>query len=173
VDRFASGLLHCIALTLVLLVISGAETLHAQAADNRAPSFSLPDAEGRFVGLDDFRGRIVVLNFWATWCAPCRHEMPAFVRLQSRYPDRVSFVGVSVDEKGWSVINPFVREIGVNYTILLDQDSATLERYGDPSALPATFLIDEEGTLRVIIQGMVSEADLDEILKLMLSGAAI
>jgi peroxiredoxin len=159
-----------VAVALIAVLGADATAQSTGQADNRAPAFRLPDASGAIVSLDDFEGHLVVLNFWATWCAPCRHEMPAFVRLQDRYRDDVRFVGISVDVKGWPVITPFVEEIGVNYTILLDRDSAVLERYGDPSALPATFLIDGDGRMQVIIQGMVSESDLDEILQMMLRG---
>jgi peroxiredoxin len=139
-------------------------------SDNTAPAFTLPDRDGNEVSLADFRGKIVVLNFWATWCAPCRYEMPAFVRLQSKLGDKVQFVGVSVDTVGWGPINEFTDEIGINYPIVWDPESAVIERYGDPSALPSTFLIDEEGAIRVIIAGMVSESDLDDILQMMIRG---
>lgn len=142
----------------------------AQSPDNKAPSFTLADRHGSDVSLSDFRGKIVVLNFWATWCAPCRYEMPAFVRLQSKLGDKVQFVGVSVDTVGWGPINEFTDEIGVNYPIVWDPESSVIERYGDPSALPSTFLIDEDGVIRVIIAGMVSESDLDDILQMMIRG---
>lgn len=160
--------------TLMLAVIMSfalaVPAADAQSRDNEAPRFSLPDPDGRTVSLDDFKGKIAVVNFWATWCGPCRYEMPAFVRLQNKHREHVRFVGISVDEKGWRAITPFTQEIGVNYTILWDEGSKTLERYGDPSALPATYLIDRDGKLRVFIQGMVSETDLDEILQLMIRG---
>jgi peroxiredoxin len=142
----------------------------AQSTVNKAPDFALPDRNGTDVSLTDFRGKIVVLNFWATWCAPCRYEMPAFVRLQSKLGDKVQFVGISVDTVGWGPINEFTDEIGVNYPIVWDPESAVIERYGDPSALPSTFLIDEQGVIRVIIAGMVSESDLDDILQMMIRG---
>jgi peroxiredoxin len=160
-------------LFLALVVSVAIDPARAQSTDNLAPEFSLPDAAGNHVTLSDFRGDLVVLNFWATWCGPCRYEMPAFVRLQDRYRDDVRFVGVSVDEAGWSAISPFTKEIGVNYSILWDMDSSTLAAYGDPSALPATYVIDRNGRIQVIIQGMVSESDLEEILLLLLDGVSL
>lgn len=160
---------------LALAVALGAASAPAagQSTDNRAPEFALPDASGNDISLSDFLGKIVVVNFWATWCAPCRYEIPAFIRLQKRYADDVQFIGISVDEEGWPVINRFADEMGVNYPIVWDEGSVTLDRYGDPSALPTTFLIDPEGTLSVIIQGMVTENDLAEILDMMIQGDAI
>jgi peroxiredoxin len=142
----------------------------AQSTLNKAPDFALPDRHGNEISLTDVQGTIVVLNFWATWCAPCRYEMPAFVRLQSKLGEKVQFVGVSVDTVGWGPINQFTDEIGVNYPIVWDPESDVIERYGDPSALPSTFLIDEEGVIRVIIAGMVSESDLEGILEMMIRG---
>jgi peroxiredoxin len=155
---------------LLVASISMAFGAVALAQSSPAPAFSLPDADGKNVSLDDFKGSIAVVNFWATWCGPCRYEMPAFVRLQNKHRENVRFVGISVDDAGWRAITPFTREIGVNYTILWDEGSKTLGRYGDPSALPATYLIDRDGKLRVFIQGMVSEKDLDEILQMMIRG---
>ena len=112
-----------------------------------APDFELKDASGRIVKLSDYRGKVVVLDFWATWCPPCRQEIPGFVALQSKYKERgVEVIGVSFDES-WALVKPFMQSNGINYTVVLgDQEIA--QRYGGITGIPTTFVIDREGVIR-------------------------
>lgn len=112
-----------------------------------APSFELPDLKGEKVSLAALSGKVVLLNFWATWCTPCRAEMPGMERLWRQYHDRgLAIVAISVDEGGEKRIASFVRRLNLSYPILLDPQSDTADRY-DVSGLPASFLIDGEGRL--------------------------
>lgn len=142
---------------------------YAVGGDGNAPDFTLPTMEGDDLTLSDLRGKVVVLNFWATWCAPCRYEIPYFIRLQEKYREDVAFVGISVDKEGWEVVRPFAEEYGVNYPLLLD-DGIVSEEYGGAYVLPTTFVLDRDGNIVVFAPGMVHEEDLTEVLEMVLEG---
>ena len=111
-----------------------------------APDFELKSLDGKNVKLSDFRGKAVLLNFWATWCGPCKIEMPWFVELQKQYgPQGLEVVGVAMDDASQEDIAKFAREMGVNYTILLGTDSVG-DRYS-VSVFPTTFFVDRDGKL--------------------------
>ena len=110
-----------------------------------APDFSLPNLKGETVRLKDFRGKVVILDFWATWCGPCRMEIPHFQELVKRHKQRgLVVVGVAMDEPGAEVVKPFVKKSGIEYVVLLG-DTYTANRYGGVNALPTTFVIDRQG----------------------------
>ena len=110
-----------------------------------APDFELTSLDGRRVKLSDFRGKAVLLNFWATWCAPCKVEMPWFVELQKRYGnDGLVVVGVAMDDTEATKIAQFASEMGVNYPVLLGTDRVS-EDYGNVQYLPTSFFIDRDG----------------------------
>lgn len=112
-----------------------------------APDFDLQSLEGKNVKLSDFRGKAVLLNFWATWCEPCKFEMPWFVELQKEYgPQGFQIVGVAMDDASNEDIAKFARQMGVNYPILLGKE-AVGQSYGGVNVLPTTFFIDRDGKL--------------------------
>jgi peroxiredoxin len=112
-----------------------------------AYDFELVDADGRQVRLSDFKGKVVVLDFWATWCPPCRKEIPGFVALHNELQSKgVEVVGVSLDDD-WEPVRPFMSSFDITYTIVLgDQDVA--DRYGNVRSIPTTFVIDRDGIIR-------------------------
>lgn len=113
----------------------------------QAPDFTLTDENGRKVKLSDFRGKVVVLNFWATWCGPCELEIPWFVEFEQQYRSKgLEIVGVSMDEDGWQAIKPFIGQHRINYPVLLGNDSVG-QLYGGVDSLPTTFIIDRDGTV--------------------------
>jgi thiol-disulfide isomerase/thioredoxin len=122
------------------------------------------DLQGGTQSLGRFEGKIVVLNFWATWCAPCREEMPAFARLQSRWGDKgVQFVGISNEDAGR--VEPFARSLGVNYPLWVggDEVGELSRRLGNRlAALPHTVLIDRSGAVLESKVGAYPEADLEK-----------
>jgi len=103
------------------------------------------DANGNSVKLSDYRGKVVLLNFWATWCGPCALEIPWFIDFEQQYKSRgLEVIGVSMDDDGWNVVKPYIAEHKVNYRVLLGNDSVT-QLYGGVDSLPTTFLVDREG----------------------------
>ena len=127
-----------------------------------APPFSLKDGEGKDVSLGDYRGKVVLLNFWATWCGPCKIEIPWFVEFQQKYKDRgFAVLGVSMDEEGWEVIKPYLEKNPINYRILLGTDMVA-EQYGGVDSLPTTFLIDTEGRIASTHVGLVSKSEYEK-----------
>lgn len=125
---------------------------------NRAPDFVLQDLSGRDVRLSDFRGRPVIINFWATWCPPCREEMPRIQKFYRRFADRIVVLGIDVGESR-DQVKRFVEKAGFAWTFLLDTDTKVTERYA-VFAIPATFFLDSKGVIQAKYLGPLSEAQL-------------
>ncbi len=120
-------------------------SVHAMQNRKPAPDFTLRDASGAKVKLSDLRGKVVLLNFWATWCGPCVIEIPWFESFEQQYKSKgFEVVGVSMDEDGWKAVKPFVAEHKMNYPVLLGDDSVS-QLYGGLDSLPTTFIIDRDG----------------------------
>jgi peroxiredoxin len=145
--------------------------------DSLAPDFLLEDTGGNEVRLSDYRGRPVVLNFWATWCRPCRKEMPQLVAASERYGDEgLVVIGLNLQE-GRSIIEPFAQDYGVDFPILIDRDGEVGDEYR-LLGLPTTYFIDKSGVIRSIftgplqgesdgvnVAGAIGESDLDSRIK--------
>src|SRR5262245_4812758 len=114
------------------------------------------------IRLSALRGQVVVLNFWATWCAPCREEIPVLNDLHHRYGAQgLNVIGVSLDDDGWSAVAPFVSELGVTYQITLGDDEVA-NAFGGVTALPATFIIDRDGIIHVHYKGPLTRGQFEE-----------
>jgi peroxiredoxin len=155
---------------------SSAKGVKDQQDRKPAPNFSLKDSNGQTVQLSEYKGQVVLLNFWATWCAPCRIEIPWFKEFERDYKNRgFSVLGVSLDEEGWEVVKPYVEESAINYRILMGNDTVA-DQYGGVSALPTTFLIDPDGRIAAVHVGLVSKddykKDIESLLGKSASGAA-
>src|SRR5467141_880993 len=112
-----------------------------------APDFTLETPDGKNVSLSNYRGQAVMLNFWATWCGPCKIEMPWFVELQKEYgPQGLQILGVAMDDSSKEDIQKFAKDMGVNYTILIGRE-AVGQAYGGVDVLPTTFFIDRDGNI--------------------------
>jgi peroxiredoxin len=113
-----------------------------------APAWQLKDVNGTVVSFDQFKGKVVVLDFWATWCAPCRSEIPGYIALQEKYARAgLVMVGVSLDREGPEVVKKFMTDQKINYQIVLG-DEKIAEAFGGVEAIPTTFIIDRQGTIR-------------------------
>ena len=128
-----------------------------------APDFQLMDLDGNSVRLADLRGKAVLLNFWATWCPPCKIEMPWFVDLQKQYgPQGLQIVGVAMDEgNAHDAVAKFAKDMGLNYTVLLGNDKVA-DQYGGVDALPTTFVIGRDGTIVTRVFGLVSHSEIED-----------
>jgi peroxiredoxin len=115
-----------------------------------APAWKLKDVNGNVVTSEQFKGKVVVLDFWATWCGPCLREIPGYVDLQRKYGnDGLAIVGLSIDEgsKAATLVKDFATKYGINYQMLM-ADDAVQAAFGGTDAIPTTFLIDRDGQIR-------------------------
>jgi peroxiredoxin len=133
-----------------------------------APDFTLTDASGRTVKLSDYRGDVVLLNFWATWCSPCKVEIPWFVEFQRTYRDRnFTVLGVSFDDDGWKAVKPYIEAKTVDYPVMVGDDNVSME-FGGIESLPTTLLIDREGRIAVTHVGLCGRNDYETEIKSLL-----
>ena len=127
-----------------------------------APEFTLKDAGGKVVHLADYRGKVVLLDFFATWCGPCKIEIPWFTEMERKNKDRgFAVLGVAMDDEGWEVVKPFLSEMAVNYRVVIGDD-ATAQLYGGVEALPTTFLIDRSGKIAAVHVGLANKKDFED-----------
>lgn len=136
---------------------------------NLAADFTLSDASGRPVTLSEFRGKVVLLNFWATWCVPCTAEIPLLVGFEQQYHDRgFEVLGVALDEDGWKSVKPFLEAKHVNYPVMIADDTIA-RAYGGLEAVPMTLIIDKSGRIAATHVGICKEneceADIQALLK--------
>jgi peroxiredoxin len=122
-----------------------------------APDFTLNDSNGTSIKLSDYKGKVVLLNFWATWCHGCGTEIPWFIEYENKYKDSgLAIIGASMDDDGWKVVKPFVEEKKMNYPVVLC-NADLCKQYG-VDALPVTVLIDREGKIVASYAGVVDRA---------------
>lgn len=130
-----------------------------------APNFSLETRNGDTFTLQEHEGKVVVLNIWATWCGPCRKEIPDFIELHGQMKDEgVIFAGVSVDENGWADVRPYAEKMEINYPIMV-ADGTFSRKYGPFRAIPTTFIINKLGKVEYVGAGMLTKEKLQPILK--------
>ncbi len=148
------------------------DRIGGDAKGQAAPDFELKDLAGKQVRLSDYRGKVVLLNFWATWCPPCKEEIPWFVDLQQRYGAQgLQVIGVAMDDSGEKAIASFAHELGVNYPVLLGKESVA-HAYGDVQFLPQTFYVGRDGKILSQVQGLVNRKEIEERVKNALAGSA-
>jgi peroxiredoxin len=179
VTRFASFLL----LFVFAPGVAQAPPAFAASADEvwvpaedreKAPRLSLRDLQGKKRQLSELKGQIVVVNFWATWCAPCKVEMPEFTKVHAEYRDRgVEFVGAAHESRSSkNKVEEFVRRLEIQFPIWLEASLDHLEAFRVDPALPATVIVDAQGRVAARIKGVTDAAELRELLDRVLSEAA-
>ena len=145
---------------LIAALAAGFAPLAALVPNQPAPAFSLKSLDGKTLALADLKGKIVVVNFWATWCPPCREEIPDFVEFYNENRAKgLEIVGVSVDEMTAQQIRPFVDKNKITYPVAMVTNKI-LKDYGPIPAIPTTFVIDKKGVVRHAQEGMMDKASL-------------
>ena len=146
----------------------GQELTEAPIAGYIAPQFTLTSTVGEEIALADYLGQPVVLNFWATWCPPCRAEMPHFQAASVKYNGQAMILGVDQGEPA-SIVSDFGSALNISYPLLVDQDNSVNRSYG-VSALPTTVLIDSKGVVAEVITGIVNQAVLEDRIERLIAG---
>lgn len=167
-----------LALAAILLLVAGCSRSGKTAQDTPelrpdserkpAPTFELKDASGATITMADYRGKVVLINFWATWCGPCKVEIPWFIEFQQKYKDRdFAVLGISMDEDGWKSVKPYVEQHKMNYRVLIGDEKLT-DLYGGIDSLPTSFIVDRAGRIAAAHFGLVDKSDYqNEIIKLL------
>ncbi len=131
----------------------------------QAPDFSLPTLDGETVTLSQFKGKPVVLNFFATWCPACKGEIPGFVNIYNRYKDKgLVMLGISLDTNPRDALPPFIKENGIPYPIVIG-NREVMEKYGGIQSIPTTFFVDKTGQITNVHIGYLDENALEEAVK--------
>ncbi len=157
------------ALAALYLVLPARVPADNTAASPRkvAPEFVLNDANGALVRLSAYKGKVVLLNFWATWCHGCQEEIPWFVQFESKYESNgLAVIGVSMDDDGWKSVKPFLEEKKLNYTVVIGNEP--LGKLYGLSAMPMTLLIDREGKIAASYSGVIDRAKCESDLQALL-----
>jgi len=167
-----------LALTIAIAGFSGCGTKSAGAPAPRVlgnePNVTFKDLLGKDIPLSSLKGKVVVVNFWATWCEPCRTEIPWMIAYQQKYADKgFTMLGVAMDEEGKSAVDPFLQstkfdvggqQTAVNYPIVLGNDDIA-DKFGGMLGLPTSVVISRDGKIVKRYIGLVNEADLDKQIK--------
>ena len=139
------------------------------SAGDSIPAIKLQDADGRVWTNSDWDGKLVLLNFWATWCAPCRREMPYFEEAQKKYAESgFTVIAISVDRKGWEVVRPYLAELQPTFPVLL-ADESTRKSFGTIRSLPTTFFVHRNGRVHARHVGSLSRTHLQNHIESLLS----
>jgi len=152
-------------LTVMLVLTLTVGSLLASGNSKKAPDFTLETGKGSAVTLSKLQGKVVLVNFWATWCGPCRAEIPGFLEVYKEYKSKgFEIVGISLDQDGWKKVIPFVERFKIDYPIVMG-NLKVVEAYGNFNAIPTSFLVDKKGNIVNEHVGYLSKEDLIKLIK--------
>jgi thiol-disulfide isomerase/thioredoxin len=146
------------------------ENAYKQQKDGnkKAPDFTLKDTDGNEVTLSDYKGKIIILDFWATWCGPCRMSIPDLISIQSKYKDDLIIIGISLDDgRTQGNVKPFMNSVGINYPVVFGTMDVVND-YGNIYAIPTSFIIDQSGNIVNSHIGLVPKENIEGEIDLLL-----
>lgn len=149
----------------IIVILLGCGKTSDEKNPNPGFDFDLPDLNGEIVSLEDFRGKVLIINFWATWCPPCEEEMPKLNQLHKRYKNEgLVVIGIALDKDSLNLVKPFVRKKGIGYPILVGNEQV-LRGVKDFSGVPTTLILDQKGNIKKKYDGSFDKDDLEKSLK--------
>lgn len=148
-------------------VTENAQYVPSSSTTSKAPDFTLLDTEGKKISLSNYAGKVVIVDFWATWCPPCRRGIPDLIDIQKQFKNKVAVIGISVDTDTKSKVVPFMKSMGINYPVVF-ANSEVVQSYGGIDAIPTSFIIDKKGNISNQHVGLTDKSVLiDEVKKLL------
>jgi thiol-disulfide isomerase/thioredoxin len=137
----------------------------AVAQGRQAPGLTLTDINGRSFNLNDYKGKVVLINFWATWCAPCRAEIPDLIKMQRQYRNHgLRIIGITYPPQKRSEVRRFARALKINYRVAIGTE-ATKDLFTNNQTLPMTIVVDRNGSVRAVIEGIMYSDEFDQTVK--------
>jgi len=155
-------IVHAIGILFFVSLVTLAQT------SRPAPTLSLKTIDGHIFNLEDYKGKVVLLNFWATWCPPCRQEIPDLIKYQRAYSRQLQVIGVTYPPENLSRVRQFARRMRMNYPIVVGTKETKI-RFTSTETLPITVIVDTQGNLRDVIEGILYPDEFDEKVKTLLS----
>jgi thiol-disulfide isomerase/thioredoxin len=147
--------------------VNSQETNDLGIGNNKAPEFSLPSTDGKIVRLSDYKGKVVILDFWATWCGPCRKGIPDLIEIQKEFGKDVVVIGISLDDRTKKDVVPYMKKVGINYPVAYGTLEVT-ELYGGVEGIPTSFVINRKGEIVDKHVGLIPKSEfIDQINKLL------
>ncbi len=149
---------------LIMAILFACTDKSAQSSGAVASDFTLQDLSGKSVRLSDYKGKVVLLDFWATWCPPCRASIPAIEKIHKAYKDKgLVVLAVSLDEGGWDFVKSFITEYGITYTVLKGTEDVAANYM--VRSIPMLLILDKEGRISKRYLGFGNEEDLENDIK--------
>ena len=159
-------------LIIVLMFVVTAVFTTSALAQRQAPNVVFKTVDGKMYDLSKLTGKVVIVNFWATWCGPCRKEIPDFIEFYKNYKDKgLEILGVSLDREGWEKVTPFLKQTPINYPIVLGNGEIA-GKFSKFNAIPTTFIIDKSGKIVDEHTGVMTKSQLEAKVKALLSAAS-